>query len=165
MNARISVARAADARPIARMSRMFVEYGLPWSWTEDRILGAIRHRETAVIVARDKRRLAGFAIMQFGDAHAHLSLLAVAPAYRGLGLGRELVEWLEACARTAGLFDVRLELRASNEAARAFYASLGYRETGSVRAYYAGREDARRMQHDLSINPATFHGSPGFPQL
>lgn len=164
MNARISVARAADARPIARMSRMYVEQGLPWSWTEDRVLGAIRHRETAAIVARDRRRLAGFAIMQFTDAHAHLSLLAVAPGYRGLGLGRELVEWLEACARTAGLFDVRLELRTTNEMARAFYESLGYRETGSVRAYYAGREDARRMQRDLSVNPATFHDSPGFPQ-
>ncbi|MGD8340501.1 MAG: GNAT family N-acetyltransferase [Gammaproteobacteria bacterium] len=161
MNIKISVARAADALPIARMSRMLVEHGLPWSWTEDRVHGAIRHRETAVIVARDRRRLAGFAIMQFLDAHAHLSLLAVAPAYRGQGLGRELVEWLEACARTAGLFDVRLELRAQNDTARAFYESLGYCEAGSVRAYYAGREDATRMRRDLSVSQAEF---PGFPR-
>lgn len=89
--------------------------------------------------------------MQFADAHAHLNLLAVGPAYRERGLGRELVEWLEACARTAGVFDVRLELRASNDGARAFYRALGYAEAGTVPAYYAGREDACRMRHDLRV--------------
>jgi len=149
MNPKISVASNADAASIARMSRVLIEHDLPWSWTEERVRNAIRHRETAVIVARDRRRLAGFAIMRFGDAHAHLHLLAVAPAYRGRGLGRGLVAWLEACARTAGIFEVGLELRLANDAARAFYESLGYAECGIARAYYAGREDARRMRRDL----------------
>jgi ribosomal-protein-alanine N-acetyltransferase len=146
---KISVARSADALPIARMSRILIEHDLPWSWTEERVRKAIRDAETAVIVARNGRRLAGFAIMQFADMHAHLNLLAVAPAYRGRGLGRKLVDWLEACARTAGIFDVRLELRASNDRARAFYERLGFTETDCVSAYYAGREDARRMRHNL----------------
>jgi ribosomal-protein-alanine N-acetyltransferase len=148
---KISVARSADALPISRMSKILIEHDLPWSWTEGRVRRAIRDAETAVIVARDGRRLAGFAIMQFADVHAHLNLLAVAPAYRGRGLGRKLVDWLEACARTAGVFDVRLELRANNDRARAFYERLGFTETGRVPAYYAGREDARRMRHDLRV--------------
>jgi ribosomal-protein-alanine N-acetyltransferase len=151
---KICVARPADALPISRMSRILIEHDLPRSWTEERVLKAIRHPETSVIVARDRRRLGGFAIMQFADVHAHLNLLAVAPAYRGRGIGRDLVTWLEACARTAGIFDVRLELRAGNEAARRFYTRLGFTETGTVPAYYAGREDARRMRHDLRVSEA-----------
>lgn len=151
MNMKISVARTADALPIARMSKILIERDLPWSWTEDRVRRAIRHPETAVIAARDGRRLAGFAIMQLADAHAHLNLLAVGPAYRKRGLGRQLVEWLEACARTAGIFEVRLEFRDANDQARAFYQALGYAEVGRVSAYYAGREDACRMRHDLSV--------------
>lgn len=147
---KLSVARIADAAPIARMSRVLIEHDLPWSWTEARVVQAIRHSETAVVVARDRRRLAGFAIMRFADAHAHLHLLAVAPAYRNRGLGRELVAWLEACARTAGIFEVCLELRVGNDDARAFYQSLGYAECGMARAYYAGREDARRMRRNLA---------------
>lgn len=149
MSIKISVARNADAAPIARMSRILIEHDLPWSWTENRVLSAVRHRETAVIVGRDRRRLAGFAIMRFADAHAHLHLLAVAPSYRGRGLGRQLVAWLEACARTAGIFDVYLELRSGNTAAKAFYTALGYSECGIARAYYSGREDAVRMRRDL----------------
>lgn len=146
---KISLARQTDAAQIARMSQQLIEHDLPWSWTEERVERAIRHPETAVIVARDRRRLAGFAIMRYADAHAHLHLLAVAPAYRGHGLGRELVVWLEACARTAGIFRVNLELRANNDKARAFYASLGYAECGRAPGYYAGREDALRMRRDL----------------
>lgn len=151
MSIKISVARAADAALIARMSRILIEHDLPWSWTEQRVLNAIHHRETAVIVARDRRRLAGFAIMQFADSHAHLNLLAVAPAYRGRGVGRELVAWLEACARTTGIFEVRLELRFGNDAALGFYRMLGYSECGVAHAYYAGREDARRMRRSLIL--------------
>lgn len=154
MNAKISVARRTDAEPIARMSRTLIENGLPWSWTEARVAQAIANRDTAVIVARDRRRLAGFAIMYYGDAHAHLNLLAVAPAYRGRGLGRELVHWLEACARTAGVFEVRLEFRLRNAATKRFYAALGYSECGSVPGYYAGIEDACRMRRDLGCRAA-----------
>ena len=149
---RISVARPDDAEPIARMSRVLIEHDLPWSWTEERVLKAIRHSDTAVIVARDRRRFAGFAIMRFADAHAHLHLLAVSPAYRGKGVGRELVSWLEACARTAGIFRINLEIRASNDGARAFYSTLGYSECGIAPGYYAGREDALRMRRELAAS-------------
>lgn len=161
MFARISVARPADAKSIARMSRILIEKDLPWSWTEDRVLQSIHHAETAVIVARDGRRLAGFAIMFFADAHAHLNLLAVLPAYRERGLGRELVDWLESCARTSGIFDVRLELRVQNATARAFYESLGYVAQDRVASYYAGVEDALRMRHDLRVQAAPLDGQAG----
>jgi molybdenum cofactor biosynthesis protein B len=98
-----------------------------------------------VLAARERRRLAGFAIMEFYDEHAHLSLLAVQPGYQRLGIGRQLIEWLESSARVAGTFTVRLELRASNDGARLFYERLGYREVGRRPAYYGGREDALRM--------------------
>src|SRR5690606_26094140 len=101
---RITLARADDAAAIAEMSRRFVEAGLPWSWDEPRVRRCIHHSECCVIVARDRRRLAGFAIMEFYDMHAHLGLLAVQPGYRKQGVGRRLLEWLEATARTAGIF-------------------------------------------------------------
>jgi ribosomal-protein-alanine N-acetyltransferase len=148
---KISVARAADAGPIARMSRILIEHDLPWSWTEQRVQRSIRHSETAVIVARDRHRLAGFAIMRFGDSDAHLDLFAVAPAWRRRGVGRSLLAWLEACARTAGIFDIRLELRSDNDVARSFYAVQGYVDCGLAPGYYAGREDALRMRRDLRL--------------
>lgn len=151
MSIRISLARESDCAAIAQMSRHLIEYELPWTWTESRVRYHLRNRECAVIVARSGRRLAGFAIMQFYDAHAHLNLLAVHPGYRNRGVGASLVRWLEVSARTAGIFLVRLELRATNDGARAFYERLGYEHTGISPQYYDGREDALRMTHDLSL--------------
>jgi ribosomal-protein-alanine N-acetyltransferase len=150
---RLSLAKNVDASSIADMSRRYVETGLPWSWTEARVARCIRHADCAVLVARDHRRLAGFAIMEFLDEHAHLSLLAVQAGYRQRGIGKGLVRWLESSARTAGSFMIRLELRADNEVARAFYERLGYREVGRRKAYYCGIEDARCMARDLAVEP------------
>lgn len=150
MNPRISLARTQDVPAMAQMARCLVEGGLPHSWTEQRVYHCVRHDDFATIVARDGRRMSGFAILECLDEHAHLNLLAVRPAYQRQGIGRALIEWLEASARTAGIFAIRLELRARNDGARAFYRTLGYREVEWRRGYYSGLEDALGMEHDLS---------------
>jgi len=137
------------------MSRQLIENGLPWSWNEQRISYCVKNRDCVVLAARDRRRLIGFAIMEFYDVHSHLSLLAIQPGYQKQGIGRQLLEWLEASARTAGIFAVQLELRATNDSARLFYEKLGYREVGRKPAYYDGREDALRMTHDLTVAPTS----------
>lgn len=154
MNLKIGPARFSDADMLAEMTRTMIERGLPHTWTTERIKGQMHDPESAVITARDGRRVVGFASMQFLDEHSHLTLLAVRSGYRQRGVGRALVEWLEACARMAGIFEARLELRATNCAARAFYERLGFRECGIQYAYYAGIEDAVRMCRDLRRQPA-----------
>lgn len=155
MNVRIGLARLEEAPAIASMSRDLIERGLPWSWDERRVERCMRNRDCVVLAARDRRRLVGFAVMEFYDEHSHLSLLAVRPGYQKHGIGRALLEWLEASARTAGIFVVNLELRATNDGARLFYEKLGYREAGRRNAYYGGREDALRMTHDLTVVPTS----------
>lgn len=151
MSVKISLANIEDAGAIAEMSRLLIEIGLPWSWDERRVARHVRHPDSAVIVARDRRRIVGFAIMEFLDEHAHLSLLAVRPGYRQQGIGTDLVQWLQSSARTAGIFDIRLELRAQNYAAQRFYERLGYTASGKRPRYYAGVEDALCMRRDLSV--------------
>ena len=137
------------------MSRQLIEHGLAWSWNEERVERCLRNRDCVVLAARDRRRVVGFAIMEFYAIHAHLNLLAVQPGYQRRGIGHQLLEWLEASARTAGIFKVNLELRANNDGARAFYEKLGYRQAGRKPAYYDGREDAVRMTHDLTVASAS----------
>ena len=147
----LQLARAADAESIANMSRWVIEAGLQPTWPAQRVLWHIRDRESVVLTARSDA-LVGFAIMQFGDTTAHLNLLAVLPGRQRCGIGRQLLRWLEASALTAGTFLIKLEVRESNHAARAFYASLGYRELGVVGGYYQGRDSAVRMSHDLRLD-------------
>jgi ribosomal-protein-alanine N-acetyltransferase len=142
-------ARMGDAPAIAHLSRDLIETDLPWSWTPRRVAGLMRQRESSAIIALDGKRLAGFILAQFGDESVHIALLGVAKEYRRQGLGRRLVQWVEDTAKIAGLFLVRLEVRAVKRDARYFYASLGYRETDRMEGYYSGIEDAIKLSRDL----------------
>jgi ribosomal-protein-alanine N-acetyltransferase len=146
----LRLARPADAGAIANLSRDLIEYGLRWRWTTARVAESIRAADVNVLVARVHDNLAGFAIMRYRDDDAHLDLLAVAPSYRRLGIGRQLLEWLEECAVVAGIFSIALEVRAGNEAAQLFYKRMGYRTLAQLPGYYQGVEAALRMGRDLS---------------
>lgn len=146
----LRAAHRSEARQIASMSRLHIEYGLRWRWTPAKIREYIKDPETMVLVASDEGVLAGFAVMKFHDEEAHLLLLAVEPMSRRSGIGRALVTWLEKSCRTAGLRIIRLEVRASNDSAKAFYDNLGYRFVGQVAAYYDSREAAVVMTRSLS---------------
>ena len=131
------------------MSHDYVEVGLKPAWSASRITWHIRHPESIVLTARAADVVCGFAIMRYADDVAHLNLLAVDPNYRRRGVARRLMTWLEETAFTAGTFIIGLELRATNEAAVAFYSALGYRELGRVPGYYQGVEPAIRMARDV----------------
>jgi len=146
----LSLARRSDASAIARMSRVLIEYGLQWKWTARRVEASICAANVNVLVARLDTRIIGFAIMRYGDDDAHLDLLAVAPSYRRLGVGQELLNWLEKCATVAGIFRISLEVRESNGGAQQFYERMGYHRLNVVPGYYEGREAALRMRRDLA---------------
>ena len=144
-------ASSADAMPIAQMSRELIEAGLPWTWTPERVARNLGRHETLVLTARDAEHLAGFAIMQFGDERAHLSLFAVQPDYQRQGIGRRMLQWLVESALTAGIASVHLELRVTNLGARRFYLEQGFAETARIQRYYSGVETAVRMLRDIRV--------------
>ena len=152
---KIRLARPTDMFPISRMSRELIEAGLGWAWTPARVGREILSPETVVLTGCRGEVVVAFAIMHFGDETAHLNLLAVEPEYQRAGIGRRLMLWLEESALTAGITEIGLELRASNDAGRRFYYGLGYHETSIVPGYYRGREAAIRMTRTL--RPAIAH--------
>ena len=149
----LKLAAAADAGLIAMMSRELIETGLPWSWTPERVARNLAQADTLVLTARDGAPLAGFAIMQFGEERAHLSLLAVRPDCQRQGVARRMLEWLTESALTAGIASIHLELRETNLAARRFYLDQGFAETVRIPGYYRGRETAVRMLRDIRVKP------------
>jgi DNA-binding MarR family transcriptional regulator len=68
------------------------------------------------------------AVKHHVDAPAEIKRMWIAPAVRGLGLGRRLLETLETCARGGGAQVARLETGAVLTEALALYASTGWLE-------------------------------------
>jgi len=102
--------------------------------------------------------LIGYFVAMEGVEELHLLNVTVAPAAQGRGHGSALLEAVMAHARARALPRVWLEVRASNQRARALYARLGFDEVGLRRGYYPavrGREDAVVMRHDIESAGST----------
>lgn len=97
-------------------------------------------------------QVVGYAMVMAAVDEAHLLNIAIDPALQRRGLGRWLLVRAMDAARQSGMFSMLLEVRPSNEGARALYAALGFAEIGRRKGYYPaadGREDAIVMQRAL----------------
>lgn len=103
-------------------------------------------------IAREKGKIASFAVTMRVVDEDHLLDIGVAPERQRSGLGRAMLEFLCATAHTHGMTRMLLEVRVSNAAACAFYQHTGFVEIGRRRGYYpagTGREDAIVMARNL----------------
>jgi ribosomal-protein-alanine N-acetyltransferase len=135
----VTRAAAADVARLASLSAGCFEE--PWS---ERSFGAeLARAEARVWIAREGGRAVGFVSARRVLDELHLLALAVEPARRRRGVGRALVAAL--LADEPSVREVQLEVRAGNEAARAFYAALGFVAVGRRPRYYRSGEDAVLM--------------------
>jgi ribosomal protein S18 acetylase RimI-like enzyme len=113
---------------------------------------ALAHPRAALWLLADRAGPAGYALLRLPDRRgiARIDSLGVARRARGRGLARRLVARCERAARAAGGARLRLEVRASNRAARALYAGFGYAEQARLAAYYADGGHGLRLEKRLA---------------
>ncbi len=115
-----------------------------WPWWD--LVAVLTWPQVVRLKAVVHDRMVGFVAGDARQRPAWIATLGVLPAYRRQGIGRAL---LAACEARLPRGPVRLSVRASNQAARRLYESMGYRTIGLWRAYYADREDAIVMEKTL----------------
>ena len=98
-----SLATRVDLLAMARLLTHFLDDPLLRPWTPSALQSALADPEQNLCVARAGHTLVGIAAMRYGQRHAELTLLAVAPLWQRRGLGQGLLAWLEAPAELLGL--------------------------------------------------------------
>ncbi len=101
------------------------------------------------LVAEADGQVIGYAGMWLIVDEAHVTNVALLPAYRGQGLGNLLMAALCGVAKAVGARRMTLEVRPSNTAAQRLYAKLGFVVRGVRPGYYTDtKEDALIMWLD-----------------
>jgi len=122
----------------------------PWPYAAfERFLGA-----PGFLVAEAEGSVVGYVVGDTIETAAapvgHVKDLAVARDHRRRGLGRRLLSRALGALAAAGVSRVKLEVRRTNEAARALYSSFGFEPHHVVSDYYDDGEDAHVLVKHLS---------------
>jgi ribosomal protein S18 acetylase RimI-like enzyme len=107
---------------------------LPEAVQHDLVAGLRRHPTTMILLAYDGARPVGVAVCFLGFSTfaakplINIHDLSVIPGYRGQGVGRRLLERVEARARELGCAKLTLEVSADNVGAQELYRRFGFND-------------------------------------
>lgn len=111
------------------------------AWTveqETRYLESLSPREILHVAVDATAGIVGYQSLDLWSSlfssMAHVGQVGtfLVPAWRGLGVGRQLWRATDAFAREAGYRKLAIQVRASNTVAREFYRRLGFQECGRL---------------------------------
>ncbi|WP_171231224.1 GNAT family N-acetyltransferase [Ruegeria sp. HKCCA4812] len=137
----IRPAMAADAPAIARITNAIIRESLITFTTDERsatqITEDITARGTGFLVAEHDGHVVGFATyapFRAGPGYAQTRehSIQLSPDARGKGVGRALMQALEAAARTDGAHVLVAGISSANPGAVAFHAALGFSQVGRM---------------------------------
>ena len=103
-------------------------------------------QNSATWIAEEGRHMAGFGIVEWTPSirglSAYIQTIEVLSAYRGRGVGKELLQRIEGSARSAGASTLWLHVDTTNTTAIHLYESHGFLLVGEEKNYYAPDRDA-----------------------
>lgn len=112
-------------------------------WSEKSIASELKNPLSLWLVAEENGQVWGYVGSQTVLGESDMMNVAVDPGFRRQGIARALIETLIAELSKMGSRCLRLEVRVSNENARALYARMGFQQLGLRKNYYHNpKEDA-----------------------
>lgn len=152
MSATIQILRASDCsfdELATAFNRGFEGYAIPPAMTGEAMEERVSEQDILLdssLVLSGEDGPAGIGLMGVRGARAWCGELAIAPAYRGGGWGRLLIERLIQVARARSLKEMWLEVLMENTPAFQLYQSLGFRIERELTTYSGplGHQIARR---------------------
>lgn len=120
-------------------------------WTFHAFNQELRENKLAIyFVAEQDNKILGYGGAWQVLDEFHITNIAVHPNFRGLSIGREIVERIIKVAYEKQIKNITLEVRKSNRVAQNLYKDLGFKLGGIRKEYYDdNREDAFIMWKEL----------------
>ena len=120
-----------------------VVYPRPWtSRTFVSELAQMKEGNRYYLVAYVGDVMAGYAGLMFSGDDAHVTNIAVDPAFQGRGVATEMMLDLSILAHDRGCTAMTLEVRHTNTAAQNLYRRFGFVPAGVRKRYYENTDDA-----------------------
>jgi len=119
-----------------------VSFTTPWS-KDSFVVEITQNMLAKYVVAEIDEKIVGYGGIWLIIDEGHITNIAVHKDYRGLGVGKRIIEGLIDVCSERNIRAMTLEVRKSNEVAKNLYKQYGFKEYGIRPKYYADdNEDA-----------------------
>ena len=119
-------------------------------WSEKSVAYELTNPLSCWLVAVEDGRVAGYIGSQTVMGESDMMNVAVHPDYRRRGIAERLVNDLVEALKAFESHCLTLEVRESNDSARALYAKLGFCQVGLRKNYYRNpKEDALILRKEF----------------
>ena len=119
-------------------------------WSENSVASELKNPLSCWLVAEEDGVAAGYIGSQTVMDESDMMNVAVHPDHRRKGVAESLVNELIEALKKRGSRCLTLEVRASNEPAKALYEKLGFVQVGLRRNYYRNpKEDALILRKEF----------------
>ena len=119
-------------------------------WSEKSVAYELTNTLSCWLVAVEDGRVAGYIGSQTVMGESDMMNVAVHPDYRRRGIAERLVNDLVEALKAFESHCLTLEVRESNDSARALYAKLGFCQVGLRKNYYRNpKEDALILRKEF----------------
>ncbi|HEY8363124.1 MAG TPA: ribosomal protein S18-alanine N-acetyltransferase [Tissierellaceae bacterium] len=137
------IIRTMELKDLDRVMEIETEsFTTPWS-RDSFLLEITKNRLAKYVVAEIDGLVVGYGGIWLIIDEGHITNIAVDKRYRGLGIGKKIIEGLIDLCKNNGITSMTLEVRKSNFVAQNLYRKYGFVEAGIRPNYYADdNEDA-----------------------
>lgn len=119
-------------------------------WSENSVASELKNPLSCWLVAEEDGVVAGYVGSQTVMDESDMMNVAVHPDYRRKGIAEALVAELVEALKKRESHCLTLEVRASNEPAKALYEKLGFTQVGLRKNYYRNpKEDALILRKEF----------------
>ncbi len=121
-------------------------------WLEEDFIRCLRQRNCIGMIVEHDDRVVGFMVYELNKTRLHMLNFAVAPEFRRLGVGSQMINKLIGKLSAQRRSRIMLEVRETNLDAQLFFRENGFRAVSVLRKYYEDTpEDAYLMQYRYRV--------------
>ncbi|MBM7624048.1 ribosomal protein S18-alanine N-acetyltransferase [Sporohalobacter salinus] len=135
-----------DLKEVLKIERQ--SFSSPWSF-ESFKKELIENQFARYLVLKREEEIIGYIGVWIFLTEAHITNLAIDPAYRRQGLAKYLLDKFFINFLAPRISEVTLEVRESNQAARKLYLDYGFEELGIKKDYYQDNQEDAVIMHKV----------------
>ena len=136
----------SDAEGIAALERA----AFSDAWTEKGIIDTFHQQQAFIVVAEMDEQIVGYCIVYYVLDEGEIARIAVSDSCRRQGVGRAVLNEVNNICLQERISRILLDVRESNDVARAFYKQYGFVEDGMRKNFYdMPKEHAVLMSKDI----------------